>query len=458
MAQPDGVADLRAHISGHLEGFKDELAELISYRTISAEGKALDEATDFITGKLRSMGFTTRKLTVPDSPPLVVAEMKGDTSRSVLFYNHYDVMPVEPLEEWATDPFVLQEKDGRMFARGIADDKGDLMARIQAVESLIDMYGRLPMSVRFVVEGEEELGSQHLQQLLLKGRGAITGDVCLWEGSDLSASGRPQLYLGMKGLLYVRMAAATASIDLHSQYAAVVANPAWKLTWILGRFKDRQGKVLIPGFYDDVVPPTSEELQRVTQNHFDAREFGEALGANEMLDPAPGSTTSCDLVFSPTCNIDGFVSGYGGTSSKTVLPAHAVANVDFRLVPNQNPDKIFLSIRKYVDDMGLRDVQLECHTSTLPGKTPIDTPSLRPLVDVAEEVYGMGANVWPSKAATGPISLFLHDLSIPTVVPPSVTHVGSACHAPNENILAANYPRAIEYFAKCILRLSATVA
>jgi acetylornithine deacetylase/succinyl-diaminopimelate desuccinylase-like protein len=190
----------------------------------------------------------------------------------------------------------------------------------------------------------------------------------------------------------------------------------------------------------------------------DVDELRKALGARELLEAGEGSTTVRDYIFSPTCNIAGMVSGYGGPGSKTVLPRKAVAKLDFRLVPNQDPEKIYAAVRKYLDRLGCADVELRSYSNELPGKTPISTPLLRPLLDAAEETYGSAPNVWPNMAATGPISLFINELAMPSVLTPSVSYIGSGYHAPNEHIMAADYPKAIEYFARSIERLSLTKA
>jgi acetylornithine deacetylase/succinyl-diaminopimelate desuccinylase-like protein len=449
-----GMDELKGRIARSIDGFVGELKEFISFPTISAEGKAISETADFVSKKLDSMGFRTQRLTLPDAPPLIIADLKGDIERTLVFYNHYDVQPVDPLDEWKVEPFGGEVKDGKIFGRGVADDKGDLMARIHAVEVLLAKGGRLPVSVKFVTEGEEEIGSPHLHEFVQKFGDRMKGDVCIWEGSDLAADGRPQFYLGAKGLLYIEMTLETASLDLHSMYAAVAPNPAWRLVWALSHFKDETGKVLIPGFYDDIVPPTKEELERTDRNAFDPGAYGRTLGVKELLRPSSGSSTARDTVFAPTCNIAGFVSGYGGPGSKTVLPRKVMVKVDFRLVPNQDPDKIFVSIRRYLDRLGCADVQLRSYSNELPGKTPLDTPFLAPLVEAAQQVYGMAPNVWPSMAATGPISLFINGLKVPSVLTPSVSYLGSGYHAPNEHIMEADYPRAIEFFARGIERLA----
>ncbi len=445
------MADIERSIPDYIK----ELKGFISFPTISAEGKAIPETADFVQEKLRSLGFRTERLTVPGAPPLIIADLAGAGHRTLVFYNHYDVQPIDPLAEWKVDPFGGEVKDGRIYGRGVADDKGDLMARLHAVETLLKKGDELPVSVRFVIEGEEEVGSPHLHEYVKLHGSKMKGDICVWEGADLTSSGCPQIYLGAKGLLYIEMSLDTAARDLHSMYAAVAPNPAWRLVWALNRFKDESGRVLIPGFYDDIVPPTEEELKATDSNDFDPTEFGRALGAKSLLEPSPGSSTAREAVFSPTCNIAGFVSGYGGPGSKTILPRQAMAKVDFRLVPNQDPDKIFASIREYLDAMGCKEVGLKSYSSELPGKTPLDTPLLKPLVEAAGEVYGRAPLIWPSMAATGPISLFINQLRMPSVLTPSVSYVGSGYHAPNEHIKEADYPRAIAYFINCIVRIGA---
>ena len=444
---------IKEAVEGSMKEYESELRKFISFPSVSAEGRAMVETADFVEDKLRALGFDTERFSLPGAPPLVIGDLKGKSPRTLVFYNHYDVQPVDPLNEWKVEPFGGEVKDGRIYGRGVADDKGDLLARMHSIQTLQKRSKELPVSIKFVVEGEEEIGSPHLHQFVAKHGGRMNGDICVWEGSDLAADGSPQFYLGAKGLLYIEMTLETAARDLHSMYAAVAPNPAWRLVWALNRFKDENGRILVPGFYDDVVPPTKEELEVIDANAFDVEAYREALGSRELIEPAAGSTTARDTVFRPTCNIAGFVSGYGGPGSKTVLPRMAMAKVDFRLVPNQDPDKIFASVRRYLDLLGCADVELRSYSSELPAKTPLSTPFLEPLVEAAREVYGTRPAVWPSMAATGPISLFINQLKTPSVLTPSVSYVGSGYHAPNEHIMEADYARAVEYFARCIEKL-----
>jgi acetylornithine deacetylase/succinyl-diaminopimelate desuccinylase-like protein len=452
-----GVSTEGDAVGSSFGGYIAELQKFIQFPTISAEGRAIPETADFLQTKLASLGFETQRLTLPGAPPLLIADLKGRSKKALVFYNHYDVQPVDPLDEWKVQPFGGEVRDGRIYGRGVADDKGDLMARIHAVQALLKVKKELPISVKFVIEGEEEIGSPHLHEFVKIHGERMKGEVCIWEGADIDAKGRPQFYLGAKGLLYIEMTLETAARDLHSMYAAVVPNPAWRLVWALEHFKDETGKVLIPGFYDDIVPPTNEELRVTDANAFEPRTYGEALGAKSLLAPQAGSSTMRDAVFGPTCNIAGFVSGYGGPGSKTVLPRKAVVKMDFRLVPRQDPNKIFASIREYLDRLGCADVELKSYSDELPARTPLDTPLLKPLVKAAEEVYGASPLIWPSMPATGPISLFINQLRMPSVLTPSVSYVGSSYHAPNEHIMEADYRRAIEYFTRCIENLGRDV-
>jgi acetylornithine deacetylase/succinyl-diaminopimelate desuccinylase-like protein len=447
------VIQLSQWVERQSNRFLGELRALLNFPTVSAEGRALEETSDFVLDKLRSLGFQAEKLRVQGAPPLILAERKGRSNLTLVFYNHYDVQPVDPLNEWESGPFSGEVRDGKMFARGVADDKGDLYARINAVEALLETLGELPLTVKFVVEGEEEVGSPHLHDYIERYGERMKGDVCFWEGSDLTLDGRPQFYLGVKGLLYVELRIETAERDQHSMYAPLVPNPAWRMVWLLNRLKDPRGRILIPGFYDDVIPPTRAELAAVRRNEFKRELVREALAVRELLPTRDDFEAARNLLFNPTCNIAGFASGYGGPGAKTVLPREARLKMDFRLVPRQDPHKILQLLKRYLAELGYEDVQLQVFGAEKPAKTSMETPYLKPLVEEAGETYGARPLVWPTMYGTGPMALFINELGLPSVMPPGVAYTGSAYHAPNEHIHLSHYLKGVEFVARSLMRL-----
>jgi acetylornithine deacetylase/succinyl-diaminopimelate desuccinylase-like protein len=448
------MSQLSEEIASRSAGYLDDLKAFLSFPSISAEGRALEEASDFLMGKLRSLGFNVSKARVDGAPPLVIADLKGRSDYTLVFYNHYDVQPVDPISEWRTDPFSPTVSEGRLFARGVADDKGDLMARVHAVETLLARGEGPPISVKFVVEGEEEEGSPHLKDYVEKYGSLMKGDVCLWEGFETSTDGRPQVFLGCKGLLYVELKLSTASADLHSMYGPIAVNPAWRLVWLMAKMKDEREKVLIPGFYDDVVPPTEEELEMLARNSYDVDALRRSLGVRSFLRAGPDLELLKDLYFRPTCNIAGFSSGYSGPGSKTIVPREATVKIDFRLVPSQDPAKVLARLKEHMLSLGYGDVQVKVFGEEAPAKVSPEAPEVRRLVEAAKESYGSEVNIWPTIPATGPMAIFVNELGLPSLMPPSVPYPGSSYHAPNEHIMLSQYWKSVEFFSRAILKLA----
>jgi acetylornithine deacetylase/succinyl-diaminopimelate desuccinylase-like protein len=444
------ASQLKDRFSSH---FIRDLKEFASYPTISAEGRSLDECASYLKDRFERAGLSARLLRLSGAPPLVYAEAKGSSPFTLVFYNHYDVQPVDPLDEWASPPFELRHEGDRLYARGIADDKGDLMARLHAVELLMQR-GELPIGVKFVVEGEEEVGSARLAEYIKQYGQLMKGDLCLWEGADITEEGRPQFYFGVKGLLYVELRVETASRDQHSMLAAISPNPAWRLIWLLAHLKSADERVLIPGFYEDVKELTKEELQALASNDFDPERLRREIGSYSLLpysDPLEVAISFCSR---PTCNIAGLLSGYTGKGTKTVLPRAAMAKLDFRLVPDQRPEKVLELLKAYIRQLGYGDIEVIAYDGELPARVPMNHPYVEPLIESAQAVYAMKPNLWPSMAGTGPMALFINELTVPSIMAPSVSYAGSGYHAPNEHIMVEHYLKAVAYHVEAISRLA----
>jgi acetylornithine deacetylase/succinyl-diaminopimelate desuccinylase-like protein len=237
-----------------------ELRELLRKPSISAQSIGIRETADWIVQYMESLGMEARIYPVADGHPVVFGELKGETDRSILFYNHYDVQPPEPLELWESEPFSADIRDGKIFSRGVADNKGCLMARLQAVKAILQTRGKLPVSVKFLVEGEEEIGSPHLRTFVDAHRELLRSDLCIWENAYGDEDGNPTIRLGNKGMCYVELSVQSMKSDTHSKNATIYPNAAWEMIWALSTLKDSNENILIEGFYDRVVDPGPEEL------------------------------------------------------------------------------------------------------------------------------------------------------------------------------------------------------
>ncbi|MEM2898284.1 MAG: M20/M25/M40 family metallo-hydrolase, partial [Nitrososphaerota archaeon] len=325
------------------------LEELLSFPSIAATGEGMDEAPDHVVEVLERVGLRSHLFTDHGGYPVVWGELREERHGTLLIYNHYDVQPPDPLEKWTSPPFEPSIRNGRIYARGACDNKGNLAARLCAIDLLMDVIGEVPLNVKFLIEGEEEIGSPHLSKFF-QNHGEILGaDACLWEMGGTSPSGRPLIYLGAKGILYLELVASEKRTDLHSSWGAIIRNPAFELIHLLSTMRDRKGRVLIEGFYDDVQMPDKDTLALLDELGDFESELKAIGGEDGLLSNKPSKDLLVDLTLMPCINLCGIVSGYIGQGSKTVLPGSASAKIDVRLVPRMRPEKVLELIQKHVE-------------------------------------------------------------------------------------------------------------
>jgi acetylornithine deacetylase/succinyl-diaminopimelate desuccinylase-like protein len=446
--------DLFRYIDSHADAFVQDLQRLCRQPSVSAQGVGLAECADLLVAQMQARGIPARIEPLTGGPPLVVAEIPGDVARTLLIYNHYDVQPPDPLDEWESDPFAATIRNGRLYARGAMDTKGNIMARIAAIETHLRVRGRLPVTVKFLIEGEEEIGSPHLAATLQERPHLARADACLWESGAKDHREVPNIYLGVKGMLYVHLEATAARRDMHSASAAIVPSAAWRLVWALRTLKGPDEQVRIHGFYDEVLPPSPAEmvlLERIAAQRDDDA-LRRELGLTAFVKGLSGVDLVRRLYFEPTCNICSLTAGYQGPGSKTVLPRRATAKVDFRLVPNQRPDDILRKVREHLRREGYDDLVTHAH-GTLPYKTPSDAPIVEVVAETAEEVYGVPPVVLPTQAGTGPMHAVCAPYHMPAVGM-GVGHSGGNAHGPNENIRLDDYIQGIKHVALLLERLA----
>jgi acetylornithine deacetylase/succinyl-diaminopimelate desuccinylase-like protein len=281
--------------------------------SVAAQGLGIGEMAALAEGLLRDAGFATRRLEAEGAPPAIYGELKGASPYTLLLYNHYDVQPDEPVELWHSPPFEPTVRDGKLFARGSSDNKGEIAARLAAIRALRAAHGELPISIRWIIEGEEEIGSPHFAAIAEPYAELLRADGALWEGSSFSPDGRPQLLLGTKGMLYVQYDVQCLSGDAHSGNAPMLPSAAWRLVRALSSLRDeRDGAVLIPGFYDAVRQPTPAELDSLADQPDMDAQLLEQYGISAFNDGLAGAALRQRQAFAPTCNIAGITTGYGG--------------------------------------------------------------------------------------------------------------------------------------------------
>jgi acetylornithine deacetylase/succinyl-diaminopimelate desuccinylase-like protein len=438
------------HIDANWRNFVRNLVQLVRQPSVSARGEGIEECAKMVEEMMKSIGFSTMVIREAEGNPIVYGEIKSRSSqKTLLFYDHYDVQPPEPIEEWICDPYGGEIRDGKIYGRGVADNKGNLVSRLKAIQSFLETVGDVPVNIKFVVEGEEETGSLHLASVIQKRRDLFSADAAIWEFGGTDRKGRPIIYLGLKGVLSVELRVKGALREAHSAGAPLIPNPAWRLVWALNSLKNEKDQILIRGFYDDVVAPTAEELKYVEKIPFEEEEEKKSLGLTEFLHNVSGLEALKTLLYSPTCTINGFITGYTGAGSKTVLPNKAMAKLDFRLVPRQKPEDILHKLKEHLRNQGFGDIEVICHGSTEPVKTPIDDSFVQMVIKTAERVYAQRAVVYPTSPASGPMHLFRNWLGYP-VVSVGCAHAESRGHAPNENITLEGFIKGTKFIAAII--------
>ncbi len=421
------------YVDNNMTRLISDLQTLIRQPSVSAKNEGLEECARLVGKIMRNSGIRSEILYLQKGiPPVVYGEVKSkqNSKKTLLFYNHYDVQPAEPFDLWKDKPFSGKIKGNKIFGRGSADDKGELITRIKAVESYLKTQGDLPCNVKFLVEGEEEIGSMHVERYLKKYKNKFSCDGVIWEFGYVDAKDRPIISLGMKGLLYVELSMTESIRDAHSSLAVLIENPAWRLLEALKTLRDVNGKILIKDWYKEVDDFTKEELKLIQSEPFDEKEFKKEYGIKRFVANKTGIAARKALVGEPTCNIAGFVSGYTGPGAKTVLPAQALVKIDFRLVPKMDPLKQLARLRRHLSSNGFGDIKIRLIHGEAASKTKILDPFVSKVREAANESFGTSI-VSVSSAGTGPMYSFAKVLCAPCISIGS-TYVFSRIHSPNE--------------------------
>lgn len=443
------------YVNANRERFVAELQDFCRQPSVAAQNWGMREMADKVVARLKQLGAAVELIPVGDGAPVVFAEI-GSGARTLMIYNHYDVQPPEPLELWNSPPFDAAIRDGKLFARGVADNKGNLVCRIQAVEAYLATFGNLPLKIKFVVEGEEEIGSIHLPQFVDENR-ALLQDAhgCLWEAGYKDIDNCPVLSCGVKGIVYVELHARGANRDLHSAAAAIVPNPAWRLIWALATLKDENDNVLIDDYQSHVRPPTPAEMDALKSIPRDDEKLKVDYGIPAFIRNLSGIDLLKKHLYEPTVTICGLYSGYIGEGSKTVLPNHAFAKIDFRLVPNLTPELVVDLLRRHLDRRGFNDIEIVLtENGEHVARSPLDSAIVRSAIDAARSVYATEPIVYPTMAGSGPMYPLCQQLGIPAVSAGCGWH-DSRSHAPNENIRLADYFEGMSFVRELIDRFAA---
>lgn len=425
-------------IDENLEYSLEALKSLCQIPSVAAKNEGLDEASSLVENMLKDAGLETR-INPTSGAPVVTGWLDVGAKRTLLFYDHYDVQPAEPFNLWESPPFEPEIRNGRIYGRGVADNKGDIISRIFALKAFKETQTVLPVNVKFVIEGEEEIGSVHLPEYTQKNTDFISADGGIWEFGGAGVDGRQEAWLGLKGIFYVELEIERLARDVHSSTACVLPSAASRLVWALNSLKDESSHILIDGFYENIKPLSELELEAIKNIDLHEEPLKKIYGIEEYLNNLSGEELKKAYYGDPTCNICGLTSGYQGKGSMTVLPAKASCKVDFRLVEGMHPDDIHKKLRKHLDGHGFTDIKISYFEGYPAAKTAIDHPFVKVIVIANKRVFG-DLVIHPTSPGSGPLYLFNRYVPMVSI---GCSDYDSKGHSPNESIVVENFRKAM---------------
>ena len=442
-------AEMDAYLQAHLDTYVQATQRLCAQPSVSATGEGVAACADLLAGMLAQHHFQVQVLPTAGQP-VILAHAAGTSDRTLLFYNHYDVQPPEPLELWTTPPFVPTVRDGNLYGRGVSDDKGEIIARLAALDAVRAAHGgQLPCNITFIIEGEEEVSSPYLAPFVHAHRAELAAQAVLWEGGGLDSEDQSVVLLGVRGVLSVELSVTVMNRDAHSGNAHLLPNAAWRLTWALNSLKGPDERIRIPGFYDQALPPTPREREHLLALPPRDETYRSTLGVKTFVRRGAGAALNA-TVFEPTCTIEGLTSGYQGVGGKTVIPAQASAKLDFRLVPNQDPADILAKLRVHLDAQGFADVEIQFQGATPPAKTSADDRFVEMVARAGAEVWGRPSLIDPMVGGSGPMHLFVEALGGAPIVFAGIQYWNNRAHAPDEHIRLKDFTNGTRHLARII--------
>ena len=445
----DNATQFDAFLQTNLDKYIGETAQLCAQPSVSAKNDGVRECADLVAKVLESHGLHVHTFPTPGNP-IIVGHADGESARTLMFYNHYDVQPPEPLELWTTPPFQPTIRNGALYARGAKDDKGEFVARLASMDAVRAVHsGKLPCGITFILEGEEEIGSPHIAQFVREHTAVLKCHAAIWEEGGINFEGHPGTALGRRGVLSVELAVRTLKFDAHSGAASMLPNAAWRLVRVLASLKDADERICIPGFYDQARPPSPLDLKLCEALADREAWLRENFGVKEFVGGRKGKALN-RAVFQPTCNIAGITTGYQGKGMKTVTPAHASAKIDFRLVPDQDPDDIFAKLRAHLDAAGFADVTVTWLGAMWPYKASADDPFIALTARAAEAVYQLPYEIEPLGGGSSPMYAFAAPLGGIPIVTAGVGYADNRTHSPDEHVRFGDFLNASRHIARII--------
>jgi acetylornithine deacetylase/succinyl-diaminopimelate desuccinylase-like protein len=441
------------YVDRHARGFVERLQALCRMPSVAARGTGMRAMAETVEQMMQRIGIGTRSFRMGTGYPIIYGEC-GDGPQSFVVYGHYDVQPVGHLSEWSVGPFSATIIDGKLYARGASNSKGDLAARLAAVEAYQKTFGKLPVSLRFLVEGEDGLGSPSLYRFASENPDMLTAQGCLWDEGYKDTKERPVISLGFKGIQFVELRAHGARSDLHSKWGAIVPNPAWRLVQALATITSPKGVITIDGFSSKIAPISDEDAEALKIIELDEAGLKHEFRIAGWVRSMKGAALVKEHIFGPTCTICGIQTGHTEAGIKTVLPSVAIARLDFRLVPDLTPAMVLELLREHLDVRGFKDIEIiELGNAPL-AKSSAASSVARAVIGGAAEVYGVTPLVYPMDPSSGPVGAVCGASVPPTPVASfGTSYAGSNPHGPDENIRVDDFLQSIKFIGRVIHRL-----
>ena len=441
------------HIEANRDSFVERVMDYVRHPSISAHNIGIREVADLLVEMLRRLGMEAEAVPTANHPMVLGKRFVSADKPTVLLYGHYDVQPPDPLELWESPPFEPTIRDGRIYARGIGDNKGQHFAQLLAIEAHLAVHGELPCNVIFLLEGEEEIGSPQIAGFVREHAERLKADLVVTSDGPLHESGLPIVTFGVRGVASFELRCRTASRDVHSgNFGGIVPNAIWKLVQLLATMKNADGEITIEGINEPVIPATNHERDAVSKLPLDLEQVKADLGLAELDGPKERDYFD-RIMFHPTLTINGFHGGYGGPGMKTVLPCEAFVKCDMRLVEPLTPDYVYDKVRAHVEHHA-PDVEFVPLNSMLPSKTPMDSPFAAPIRRAVVAARGVEPLLYPTVGGSLPDYAFTKILGTPSFVVP-YANADEANHAPNENLEIVRFIDGIRTGSALLMELGA---
>jgi acetylornithine deacetylase/succinyl-diaminopimelate desuccinylase-like protein len=440
--------------------FLNELKDLLripSVSTLPQHKKDVIQAAQFLADELKRIGMENVEIIPTAGHPLVYCDcLHAANKPTVLMYGHYDVQPPDPLDEWKTPPFEPTERDGNIYARGAVDDKGQMYMHVKALEALLQAHGgKLPVNVKVLLEGEEEIGGESIAKFVKENPAKLKADFALVSDTEMFAPELPTLNVGLRGLIYTELEATGAKVDLHSgMYGGAAPNPFFALAQVISKLKDENGKILIPHFYDRVKKPSDDELKAWKALPFNEEEYRKNEVGSKELTGEPGFSVQERTWARPTLEVHGMPGGFVGAGAKTVIPAKATAKISMRIVPDMKPEEAFEQYKSFVMSLAPKGITLKVTLLSIGEASiiPTDNQYIKAATAAMKEVFHKDTVFIRSGGSIPIVAEFHKYLNIPSVMM-GFGLPDDNLHAPNEKFHIANFYRGIESIVRFVEKL-----